>query len=83
MKLIGFIVIAILMAFLAGKKGFNPWLWLLGGGLLGLIILLCLPSASKAGIDEPTRLRRTKTGNTVGTVFTVIGVIAGVIVLFR
>ncbi len=81
MRAIISIVVAIIMATIANKKGFNWWLWILAGGIPGFIILLCMPSASTDGIDEETRNRRKKNGNTVGAVISVIAIIA-IIALF-
>ena len=76
------IVVAIVMAGIAEKKGFNPLLWMLAGSIPGFIILLCMPSASADSLDEETRLESRKTGNTVGTVISVITILlmAGLII---
>lgn len=58
--------VAILMAVIASKKGFNPLLWILAGGIPGFIILLCMPSANARGIDDDTRVNRRRRGNIVG-----------------
>jgi len=74
MRLIAIAVI-IIMGVYAYKKGFNPWLWILACGLPGLIILIFMPSAAAPGIDEATRERRRKTGNTTGGVLSLIGIV--------
>jgi len=72
------IVVAIIMAVIAKKKGFSWWLWILAGGIPGFIILLFMPSASADGIDEETRNRRKKSGNTTGAVISVIAIILSI-----
>ncbi len=69
------IAVAIVMALIANKKGFSWWLWILAGGIPGFIVLLCLPSVSTEGIDEETRIKRRRRGNTVGSVISVIAII--------
>jgi len=69
------IVVAIVMALIASRKGFSWWLWVLAGGIPGFIILLCMPSVSTVGINEETRIRRRKNGNTVGGIISVIAII--------
>ena len=55
------IIVAVVMALIANSKGFSWWLWVLAGGVPGIIILLCLPAASTEDIDEETRIRRSIT----------------------
>ncbi len=80
MRLIISIIIMIIMATIANKKGFNPWLWFLAGGIPGFIILLVLPSANAEDIDKEIILKRKKIGNNTGAVITTIAIIAIVIV---
>lgn len=72
MQILLAIIFLIVMLFIADKKGFNPWLWLLPSGPLGLIILLCMPSANAVGIDEETSEQRKRSGNSTGGVLSVI-----------
>ena len=69
------IIVIIMMVFLAKQKGFKPWLWVLAGGIVGLIVLLFLPSARAADLDEETRQKRRKIGNMTGVIFSVIVII--------
>ena len=67
MPLILFIITGIINVLIANKKGFNPWIWFFAGGLLGLIVILILPSANKALPDnQQLYVQRRKTGNTAG-----------------
>ena len=81
------ILLAIIMAVIAKKKGFSPWLWILTslvGGVPGILILLFLPSANAVGITEEIVVRRKKVGNITGLVITIIAVILiTVIVIFE
>ena len=80
MRLVISIIVMIVMAFVAQKKGFSPWRWILAGGIPGFIILLCLPSSTKEGIDEETIQKRLRIGNRVGTIISIVCVV--LIVLF-
>lgn len=68
------------MGIIAWKKGFKPWLWILAGGIPGLIILAFMQSAKVDGINEVTQARRRKAGNLVGAVFSSIAVILAITV---
>ena len=58
--------LGIISWFIARKKGFNPWCWLVAMGILGFILVLCLPSASAAGIDPVKLQKRKSLARTVG-----------------
>ncbi len=79
MRLILFMIFGIINMFIAQKKGFNPWAWLLAAGLLGLILLACLPSAMAQGIDEATRHRRRKTDTSIGIAISVLGLLLAMV----
>jgi hypothetical protein len=62
---------------LAARKGYAWYLWTLGGGLiLPLLILAFLPFANQPQDPPEVRAERRSTGNTIGIIFTVLGVIA-------
>ena len=69
MGLIIFFISMIAMGVIADNKGFNPACWIFAGGLLGLIVLLAMPSAKRAK-DEADQKGRTSAGNTAGLVVT-------------
>jgi len=75
-QVIIFVVVALIMAMIANRRGFSRWLWTLAGSIPGFIILLCMPSASAVGIDEGTLKRRKASANTVGGIVSVINIIA-------
>jgi len=86
LQLLGVIGAVVLAGVLASRKGFNIWLWILPAAFvgftpgrfptlgipLGFIILVCMPSACAKNITEELRMRRRRSGNTVGGVLTVL-----------
>lgn len=80
-QLILFLVFGIVMLVVASAKGFNPLRWFFAAGLLGLIILIFLPSAKAAGIDEAEKNKRIKKANTIGGVISIFALIFAVILL--
>jgi len=72
------IVFGIIHAIIADYKGFNPLLWFFAGGsLIGLIVILILPSAKKAEKENPEKSQEIKTSaNIAGAIFLVISVIS-------
>ena len=81
-QLILLIVFGFIMIIVASVKGFNPMRWFFAAGLLGLIILFFLPSASAKDIDENEKLKRAERGNKVGTVISIIALILAGILIF-
>ena len=75
MSFIVALVVCAITAGLAARKGYNPALWFLAGGILGLIILAFLPFADAPGDSEDVQRDKKKTGDIVG------GVISGVVAL--
>ena len=77
------IVVCLATGALAACKGYNYLLWVLAGGIVGLIVLAFLPSASKA--DQPKEEQRQLkiTGNIVGGIISGIGVVAATVLLLR
>ncbi|MBL7132689.1 MAG: hypothetical protein ISS78_01195 [Phycisphaerae bacterium] len=70
------ILVGVLMALLAARKGYNPAFWFLAGGIIGLVILAFLPFVNeKSNLPEDERASKKKTGDTIG------GVISGLAVL--
>jgi hypothetical protein len=83
--LVGGLAILTLVGFLANRRGFNIWLWILpaviiafgpgavpASGILGMIVLLCMPSAAAKDIDMAIRGKRRRTGSIVAVVLTMI-----------
>jgi hypothetical protein len=75
MRLVISIVVMIAMGLIAYKKGFKPWLWILAGGLPGIIVLALMPSANAEGIDEATQEKRRKMGNKTGAVISAVVIV--------
>ena len=83
MKIPLFLIFGAINAVIASNKGFNPFIWFFAGGLLGLIVLLFMPSA-KAVLEENPELyeQRKKEGNTAGLIVLGIAVLLGVVIYF-
>ena len=71
--LIGF---GVIMAMLAGRKGYSPVLWFLAGGILGLLILAFLPFVNeKSQLPKRERASKKQTGDIIGGVISVVAVV--------
>lgn len=70
------LVFCAVTAFLARRKGYNPFIWFFAGGIIGLLVLAFLPFTNKGSLHEEERARQVKSGNIIG------GVIAAVAVVF-
>ena len=66
------VVVGLITAALAARKGYNPALWFLAAGVIGLVILAFLPFVNEKG-EHPVEQRAAKkrTGDITG------GVISG------
>ncbi|HAO99076.1 MAG TPA: hypothetical protein DCQ83_03410 [Fibrobacteres bacterium] len=69
------IAFSVLMAVMAWLKGFNPIIWLFGGGLPGFLLLVFLPAANAEGIDEETRKARRRRSDIAGLVVVLLTVV--------
>jgi hypothetical protein len=65
--LLGLMFCGIPAMFVASKKGFADGRWLFAMGLIGLVIVSCLPSASSRGISHRTAMERRGKANAMGT----------------
>lgn len=61
------LIIAAISGWLAHKKGYNFWPWLLGGSLVSIFALLFLPSVDNMAEDKKEKL--ISRGNTIGWCF--------------
>jgi hypothetical protein len=60
----------------AKRKGYSPALWLLAGGLIGLLILALLPAVNeKSNLPEAQRKSKRRIGNLIGGVISMLGLI--------
>ena len=66
----------------ASRKGYLFIAWFFAGGLIGIIILACLPDAHEVKTPmEPWEVRRLqRQGNIVGAIFSVCSIIVGVLI---
>ena len=62
----GLILFGIPSAIIAGIKGFAALRWLVAFGLIGMIVVICLPSAKAEGITPEESVARATKANTVG-----------------
>lgn len=70
------LVFGVIMALLAGRRGYNPALWFLAAGIIGLLILAFLPFVNeKSELPESQRQSKKKTGDIIGGVISAISVI--------
>lgn len=76
------LIICIVTAALAARKGYSFYLWFLAGGIIGLVILAFLPFVNKGNLSEIEVRERTKTGNIIGGVLTALALIQIVPALF-
>ncbi len=76
MMLILQLAIGVVTALMAGRKGYNPYIWFFAAGLIGLIVLAFLPFVNeKSELPEDERSSKQKRGNMFG------GVLAGIAIL--
>lgn len=64
--MIGFFLFGIPSSIIAGVRGFSPLRWLLAFGLIGLIVVLSLPSARAEGISADEAIRRRAKADSIG-----------------
>jgi hypothetical protein len=64
--IIGLIIFGIPSAIIAGVKGFKPFRWLIAFGLIGLIVVASMASATSKGITEEEAIIRAYKANNVG-----------------
>ncbi len=66
--------LALITAGLAEYKGYNPWIWLLAGGPIGLLVLFALPKLEDANLTPESRLSKRRLGDAVGGLLIVASV---------
>jgi hypothetical protein len=77
------IVFGLINVGIAQKKGFSPFIWFFSAGLIGLIILLILPSAKAVEeTDQNLYKSRRTTGNIVGGVLLGLIIFLAVLIAF-
>jgi hypothetical protein len=80
--LLGLMLFGVPSMMVASKKGFADSRWLLTFGIIGLIIVCCLPSAKARGISHEISRARRERANTIGAVLCGINVAVGGLVMF-
>lgn len=69
------IAMAFLSVYVASIKGYNRFIWFFAGGLIGLVILLCLPNVNDTTEDKKAVILNR--GNTIGIVIAVASFVWG------
>ncbi len=78
------IAICIVTGLLAARRGYNFFLWMFAGGVVGLLVLVFLPDVGKKSkvSDEDEKHRLVSTGNRIGGGISAFAIVAMVILLF-
>jgi len=79
--IIGLVLFGIPSVIIAGNKGFSPFRWLIAFGLIGLIVVISLPSARAESITAEESEARINRANNIGGWMTGINIGLGVLVL--
>ena len=66
------VAFGVITAFLAARKGYNPALWFLAAGCVGLVILAFLPFTNKPGMLPDQRASLERRGNVIGGVISAV-----------
>ncbi len=61
-------------AFLAARKGYQPLIWFFCAGLIGLVVLVCLPYANLPDQTPEERARLRRSGNLIGLIIAGVAV---------
>lgn len=69
------LVLGLITALLAYRKGYNPYWWFFAANIIGLIILAFLPFTNKQNLTEEEKIKKVKRGNSIGRVLALITII--------
>jgi hypothetical protein len=79
------LLFCVLTGLIASRKGYLFIAWFFAGGLIGIIVLICLPDAYEVKTPmepwEVSRLQRQ--GNIVGAVMSLISILVGVLIALK
>jgi hypothetical protein len=78
--IIGLILFGIPSVIIAGSKGFSPFRWLIAFGLIGLIVVISLPSAKTDSITAEESETRKNRADNIGGWMTGINLGLGVVI---
>ncbi len=78
-EIIGLILFGIPSVIIAWNKGFGPFRWLIAFGLIGLIVVISLPSANAKSITTEESEARTNRADNIGGWMAGINIGLGVI----
>ncbi len=63
--------------FVAERKGFSPGRWLFAMGIIGLIVVCCLPSARRKDKGYGLIKRKADVANAIGATLAIISIFLG------
>jgi hypothetical protein len=81
MKIVLFLIMAGINFYIADRKGFNPWAWILAAGFLGLLVIALLPSANDPDLDIEIMEKRRRTGTNTGIGISIAGILISLILI--
>jgi hypothetical protein len=79
--IIGLVIFGIPSAIIAGVKGFKPFRWLIAFGLIGLIVVASMASATAKGITEEDAQTRADKADKVGAIMAWLNIGLSIILL--
>jgi hypothetical protein len=79
MNLLPLILFGVPAYFVAERKGFSPGRWLFAMGIVGLVVVFCLPSARRRDKAYGLVKSRADLANTVGATLAVISILTGAV----
>jgi uncharacterized membrane protein len=76
------IIFGIATGIFAWKRGYNFFAWFLAGGLIGFIVLACLPDAHevKTAMEPEEVLRLKRRGNIIGLLLALGSFVLGILI---
>lgn len=73
--ILGMLLFGIPATIVASNKGFASGRWLLTFGLIGLIVVICLPTARKKGLPEDAASRRKRNADVISKVMFILNAV--------
>ncbi|MFZ2412116.1 MAG: hypothetical protein WAW23_11140 [Candidatus Methanoperedens sp.] len=77
MAIVLFLIFGTITAFLAKRKGYNPYIWFFAAGVIGLIVLAFLPFTNVETLSDDQKMAAKKKGNIIAIVIAILFAILG------